>query len=123
MRWKLMIFMSALAVSAEAAAATYEDLEKDGYATSRLTLLPSGSHGWYMTKGDSRYFCKMGSGLIRKGNRVGNFLTNGHFFSVTIAQYLRTERGQSPDTMPLYPDIVSGRAIASRVGACVRQRT
>ncbi len=59
--------------------------------------------------------------MLRKGNRVGNFLMNGQFYSISIAEFRRNSVGD-PDDLPKYADVVSGNPPREAISSCRRMR-
>ncbi len=110
-----------LAFAAPAAAGpSYDQLKSKGFATSRFTQIPSGKYGWYLVKGDEKYFCRYAEGLLRKGNRIGNFTLNGQFVSMTIAQFRRRSR-RDPSRITRYEEIVGNNPPPRAVEFCMRR--
>ena len=120
----IAVFLTAAIQSPVAhAAPSYSELKVSGFAASRLIQRPSGAWGWYLTKDNLKYYCRQSVGLMRKGNRIGNFVQGGQFVSTTISEFRRGTGGQDPMRYPTFEEATSSHPPAFVVGKCERIRT
>ena len=106
--------------SSEVYAASYSSLVKKGYSTGKLTKGRSGKLGWYVQKGDLRYFCRSRVSLVLVGSKgMIGFTTSGRQIKMSRKDF---ESRSSTKGLPKMSDIKAGRLRGKDVGRCTKQR-
>lgn len=113
-------FIACVILSAPTNAASYTSLEKKGYIIGPLTKGKSGKLGWFMKKGDVRYFCKSKVSMALVGSKgLVSFTTSGRQLKLDRKTF---EKTASIKGLPQLSDIKAGRVTKREVGRCSKQR-
>ncbi len=107
--------------SATAAVRSYDALKSAGYKTSKFTTTRGGVYGWYLAKGDDRFFCPAAATgyVYGPGGRAGVF-SNGKFTAI-LPQYfelLKPFADSRGEVIPKLSDVLAGRPPSHMVKRC-----
>jgi hypothetical protein len=107
--------------SATAQASSFERLKKQGFKVGGFTRGKSGSRGWYLTKGNEKYFCKFQGSTVYVGKtKMVIFTSPGREISMNRKAYEEKAGGPDP-SIPQMSDLKAGRVEPRLVGACAKQ--
>ena len=97
----------------------YAQLSEQGYSTSKFTHNRAGVRGWYVSKGQEKYWCRMGPISTVQGGPTGMgiFLQSGRFIAMNKKSYVE-HLGSGIDGAPRYEDLMSGKLKPEYVGDC-----
>ena len=110
-----------VAFSQSAEAASFERLKKQGFKVGTFTRGRSGSRGWYLSKGNEKYFCKFQGTTVYVGkNKMVIYTATGREMSMNRKAYEEKAGGPDP-SIPKMSDLKAGRPEARQVGACAKQ--
>lgn len=116
----LALLALAVPVAADAAVKDYDALKSAGYKTSKLSETRGGVPGWYVTKGDDRFFCPSGYGYAYGPGGKGGIFSGDEFFAV-LPQYfvqLKAFADARGETIPKLSDVLAGRPPSHMVKRC-----
>ena len=107
-----------LAMPSIASAKSMESLVQDGFKISKLTRGKSGLAGWYLTKGDQKYFCpiRLALAYVDDKNMIG-LTTQGAQITLDRATFDAHIGGPDP-TIPYWKDVVVGKVKPADVKPC-----
>ena len=108
-----------LAAPSVASAKPMESLVQDGFKVSKLTRGKSGLAGWYLTKGDQKYFCpiRLALAYVDDKNMIG-LTTQGAQITLDRATFDAHIGGPDP-TIPYWKDVVVGKVKPDDVKPCL----
>ncbi len=105
-----------IAMSTAAFAASFESLVAEGYKASRLTRNSLDVPGWFLSRGDEKYFCRLEATLaIKNKTKLVSILRTGFMSEVSRKAY---ETGASSKSLPKLNNLVAGKPRPEDVGAC-----
>lgn len=114
-----VLALLAVGLPGVAHAATYTSLVGDGYETSKMVESPGGSRGWYLAKGDDRYFCKMNVSMVQGGpTGIASFTSSGRMLPLDKATV--EGMGATLSDFPRLSDLEAGKPPVDAVGGCSR---
>lgn len=100
-------------------AESMEKLVQNGFKVSKLTQGKSGLAGWYLTKGDQKYFCPTRLGLVYVDSKKMLALsTQGRQVPMDRATFDAHIGGPDPN-IPYWKDVLVGKVAPSHVNACL----
>ena len=110
--------MPCLLSTVPANAESYAGLQANGYRTGKLVRGASGSLGWIVSKGQKRWFCRLGvsNAYVGKSGMVA-FTSAGRQVRLDRETYEKYAGG-SDASIPQLSDLQAGRLNARDVGAC-----
>jgi hypothetical protein len=120
---KLRIILGAVALSAFAStpalAVSFESLVGDGYKVSKMSRNAAGMSGWNVSKGDSKYFCKLDATQALTKTTVVSLITGGRTINMDRKTF---ESRVSTEGMPQMADLKAGKPRPQDVGSCSKQK-
>ncbi len=127
-RAKALVRLAAAVMAAQFAmplthanAESYAALQGQGYKTSKLTRGASGSLGWFVVGGSTKFFCPMRvtTAQVGKTGLVG-FTSSGK--QVRLDRKVYEQHAGSASIYPQLSDLQAGRPRPQDVRACVPAR-
>ncbi|UVK51809.1 hypothetical protein DBIPINDM_005122 [Mesorhizobium sp. AR02] len=110
----LFLLTSAFPSNAE----SYSNLQSKGYKTGKLARGASGNLGWFVSDGQTKFFCKMHVGLAYVGStKMIGFTSAGAQVSLDRKVY-ESHTGGHDDSIPQLADLKAGKLNARDVGNC-----
>ena len=110
-----------VAFSSTAEASSFERLKKQGFKVSTFTRGKSGARGWFLTKGNDKYFCRFQGTTVYVGKtKMVIYTAAGRAISMNRKAYEEKAGGPDP-SIPKMSDLKAGRPDARLVGACTKQ--
>ncbi len=117
-----MAIAAAVLVSSPSHAASYSQLQAQGYKTSKMARSPGGSWGWTVSNGQKHYFCFSRGGAVQIGkDGLAVFSTAGRLIRSSRKLY-EARTGDSVSSFPRYEDLMAGRPEPRSVGSCQLKR-
>lgn len=99
-------------------AESFSALGKQGYAVGPMGQGKSGALGWVVSKGGSKFFCRLrASSAYSGGNGMVGFTASGRMIKMNRAVYEATIGGHDP-SIPQLADLKAGRVRPADAGAC-----
>ena len=108
-----------LAVPSMANAKSMESLVQDGFKVSKLTRGKSGLAGWYVTKGDQKYFCPIRLALAYIDDKDMMALTTQGAQMIIDRKTFDDYLGGPDPTMPYWKDVVVGKVRPGDAKPCL----
>lgn len=99
-------------------AESFTSLGRQGYAVGPMGQGKSGGLGWVVSKGGSKFFCRLKASMAYSGqNGMVSFTTSGRMIKLNRAVF-ESSIGGHDATIPQFSDLKSGRVRPGDVGPC-----
>jgi hypothetical protein len=99
-------------------AESFPALGKQGYVVGPMGQGKSGGLGWVVSKGGSKFFCRLKASMAYSGrNDMVSFTTSGRMIKLNRAVF-ESSIGGHDSTIPQLSDLKAGRVKPADVGSC-----
>lgn len=113
----VVLFGLATTMSTPTIAASYKQLQQKGFKTGTFTQNRAGLSGWYVSKGNMKYFCRHRlSIMIVNARQLVFIVSSGRLIKGDRKAY--ESRTKLDPSTPNYSDVKAGRISSNYVGRC-----